>query len=97
MTPPLDTQTIQNALSDLPGWTLTNDQLTKTFEFQHFKEAFGFLTRVAFEAEAANHHPEITNVYRTVTLRLSTHDADGKVTRKDLDLAAAIESLNWLD
>ncbi len=95
MAKPLTKTQIESALSELPGWAYADEQITKTYEFHHFREAFGFLTRVAFEAEELGHHPEIFNVYKTVKLSLSTHDADGKVTQKDLDLAKAIESFNW--
>lgn len=85
-------------LRTLPGWTVTEgcDAICKSYPFTNFKEAIGFLVRVAFEAEALNHHPRIENVYRTVTLTLSTHDAGGKVTMKDIELAKAIEKFNWV-
>ena len=97
MSQPLSEQAIDTALSDLPGWSRDGDSITKEYQFAHFQEAFGFLTRVAFTAEAAGHHPEIFNVYATVRLTLNTHDAGGKVTQKDLDLAQAIEGFNWLE
>lgn len=95
---PMTTSQITSALSELPGWTFDSGDnvLSKKFEFEHFKEAMSFLVRVAFEAEAMNHHPDIHNVYKTVTLKLNTHDAGGKVTGKDVKLAKAIEHLNWL-
>ena len=100
MPDPLTPDAIDAALADLPGWSYdTAEQagkLSKTFNFDSFKEAMGFLVRVGFEAEAMNHHPEIFNVYSTVKIALSTHDADGKVTRKDADLAKRIESINWI-
>lgn len=96
MPEPLSTSAIEAALKDLPGWSHTDDKLAKKFEFDTFKEAMGFLVRVGFEAEAINHHPDLHNVYNTVDIKLSTHDADGKVTRKDVDLAEAIESVNWI-
>lgn len=86
---------IQEALSDLPGWSYADQQLVKTFQFGDFKEAMSFLMRLAFHAEAANHHPEIWNVYNQVKLRLTTHDADNQVTEKDVKLAQTIESFNW--
>lgn len=92
----LTNATIAAALKDLPGWSHGDDSLDKTFEFDTFKEAMGFLVRVGFEAEAMNHHPDIHNVYNTVDIKLSTHDADGRVTQKDLDLAGKIESVNWI-
>ena len=96
MSQPLADDAIHAALKNLPGWSLESNKLNKTFKFHHFKEAMSFLVRVAFEAEALNHHPEIHNVYSTVTLSLSTHDAGDKVTQKDLDLAQRVEHLNWL-
>lgn len=94
MAEPLSKQEIQDAIDDrLPGWEHDDDKLTKEFGFSDFREAFAFLTRIAFQAEDQVHHPEIFNVYNTVVISLSTHDAGGKVTEKDLKLAAAIESL----
>jgi 4a-hydroxytetrahydrobiopterin dehydratase len=55
------------------------------------------MVRVGFEAEAMNHHPDWTNVYNRVAIRLNTHDAGGKVTAKDVTLAQKIESLAWVD
>lgn len=94
MADPLGDDAIQQALNDrLPGWKHEDDKLRKEFGFSDFREAFGFLTRIAFEAEDQVHHPEIFNVYNTVRISLSTHDAGGKVTEKDLKLATTIESL----
>ena len=92
MSEPLATETLELALAALPGWKLEGGKLQKTFVFGDFREAFAFLTRVAFEAEALGHHPEILNVYKTVHLSLSTHDAGGAVTVKDVELAASIEA-----
>jgi len=74
-------------------WTKENNQLTKTFTFKDFVEAFGFITKVAFLAEKMNHHPEWSNVYNKVIIRLSTHDAGDVITEKDHQLAEAIEKL----
>ncbi|MCC6681998.1 MAG: 4a-hydroxytetrahydrobiopterin dehydratase [Phycisphaeraceae bacterium] len=95
---PLPSPRIADALADLPGWKFDADAgcLTKTYTFNHFREAISFLVRVAFEAERVQHHPEIHNVYRTVDLILCTHDAGNKVTQKDIDLALAIEKFNWV-
>jgi len=92
VTEALEQDAIDLALAALPGWEHEGDKLQKTFVFADFKEAFSFLTRVAFEAEALGHHPEILNVYRTVHLGATTHDAGDRVTAKDVELAAAIES-----
>lgn len=87
---------IRTALGELPGWAFKRDALAKTFVFPSFREAMGFMVRVAFEAEAMNHHPEWTNVYNRVAIRLNTHDAGGKVTAKDLELAARIQKISWV-
>jgi len=74
-------------------WKEENDQLIRTFRFRNFSEAFAFMTRVAMIAEKQSHHPECKNVYNTVEIRLSTHDAGNKVTDKDRKLAEAIDKL----
>ena len=84
---------IEAAISDLEGWESKDDKLTKLFKFKNFREAMVFLMRIAFEAEEMNHHPEIENVYNKVRISLTTHDADSKVTEKDLKLARRIETL----
>ncbi|MEC9080472.1 MAG: 4a-hydroxytetrahydrobiopterin dehydratase [Verrucomicrobiota bacterium] len=84
---------IQDYLNKLHGWALADDSIHKTYQFGSFSEAIGFITEMAFACEEANHHPEISNVYGTVFLRLRTHDAGNKVTQKDLDLAEQIEKL----
>jgi 4a-hydroxytetrahydrobiopterin dehydratase len=75
------------------SWEEKDHALERQFEFENFVEAFGFLTKLALLAEKANHHPEIQNVYNKVRLRLSTHDADNKITDKDRKLAEAIDAL----
>ena len=82
----------QNALGGLPGWTEAKDRdaIRKTFQFADFNEAFGFMTRVALQAEKMNHHPEWFNVYNRVEVVLSTHDSGG-VTERDIKLARFIE------
>jgi 4a-hydroxytetrahydrobiopterin dehydratase len=74
-------------------WQHTNNKLYKKFQFTNFSEAFAFMTRVAIEAEKANHHPLWTNVWNTVEIWLSTHDAGDVVTDKDRALANAIDRL----
>lgn len=74
-------------------WKNENNQLTKTFRFSDFSEAFGFMTRVALIAEKMNHHPTWTNTYNTVTFALSTHDAGNTVTEKDKALAKSIDAV----
>ncbi len=75
------------------GWKEKNNKLYRKFEFKDFSEAFAFMTRVAIEAEKMNHHPEWKNVYNTVEMWLSTHDAGDIVTEKDKKLAAKIDAL----
>jgi 4a-hydroxytetrahydrobiopterin dehydratase len=74
-------------------WTEENNRLKKTFRFKDFQEAFAFMTRVAFLAEKYEHHPNWSNVYNTVTIELTTHDAGNVVTEKDHKLAAAIDAI----
>ncbi|GIT92568.1 putative pterin-4-alpha-carbinolamine dehydratase [Jannaschia pagri] len=74
------------------GWTEDDGALTRQFTFQDFSEAWGFMTRVAMLAETADHHPEWSNVYNRVDIRLTTHDAGG-LTDKDTALATAINGL----
>lgn len=77
----------------MSNWKEQNDKLTRSFEFKDFSEAFGFMTRVAIEAEKMQHHPEWHNVYNKVEINLSTHDAGDKVTDKDRKLADKIDAL----
>lgn len=74
-------------------WTETDNSLYRKFIFTDFSEAFAFMTRVALLAEQQEHHPRWTNVWNTVEIWLSTHDAGNLVTEKDRALAAAIDSL----
>ena len=87
---------ITSALAALPGWAFKRNALVKTFKFGTFREAMSFMVRAAFEAEAMNHHPDWTNVYNRVAIRLNTHDAGGKVTAKDVTLAKKIQALSWV-
>jgi len=75
-------------------WKEEDNKLKKTFKFKDFQEAFGFMTRVAFLAEAAQHHPNWSNVYNKVDIELTTHDSGNKVTKKDHELAKAIDELS---
>lgn len=93
MAEPLSDDQIAKELSELSGWNHENNKLTKEFSFDNFRDAMVFINRIAFEAEEQVHHPEIFNVYNTVNISLSTHDAGGKVTEKDIKLAKTIESL----
>jgi 4a-hydroxytetrahydrobiopterin dehydratase len=84
----------KSALQGLPGWAELKgrDAITRTFVFRDFNEAFGFMSRVALVAEKHDHHPEWRNVYKTVEVVLSTHDAGG-VTHRDVDLARAMNAI----
>jgi 4a-hydroxytetrahydrobiopterin dehydratase len=74
-------------------WKEENNSLNKSFEFSNFIEAFAFMTKVAFLAEKANHHPNWSNVYNKVNISLNTHDAGDTVTEKDKKLAEAIDKV----
>jgi len=74
-------------------WTEEKNALVRSFRFRNFSEAFAFMTRVAILAEKMDHHPEWTNVYNRVDIRLSTHDAGNTITEKDRLLAAAIDRI----
>lgn len=93
---PLTPEEIGRALETLAGWTLQGDALARSYTFGSFCEAMSFMVRAGFEAEALNHHPEWTNIYNRVVLRLSTHDAGGKVTAKDVELARRIQQIAWV-
>ena len=82
------------ALSELKGWAEVSgrDAIARKFVFKDFNEAFGFMTRVALVAEKMDHHPEWFNVYKTVEVTLSTHDAGG-VTELDIKLAEAMDKI----
>lgn len=77
----------------MSAWVEREGKLCRTFRFADFSEAFAFMARVALVAEKMNHHPEWTNTWNTVDIRLSTHDAGGRITEKDRRLAAAIDAI----
>lgn len=81
---------IQSFLTGHEQWTLEAGKLHREFGFSNFIEAFGFMTEVALLAEKMNHHPEWSNVYKTVTVNLVTHDVDG-LTELDFKLAAKMD------
>ena len=74
-------------------WKEENNALYAELIFKDFVEAFGFMTKVAMHAELMNHHPEWSNVWNTVKIKLNTHDAGNIVTEKDRNLAQKIEEL----
>jgi 4a-hydroxytetrahydrobiopterin dehydratase len=81
-----------DALAKLPGWTLAPDgkAISRTFVFRDFNEAFGWMARVALTAEKLDHHPEWRNLYKTVEVTLSTHEAGG-LSERDIALATAMD------
>jgi 4a-hydroxytetrahydrobiopterin dehydratase len=85
---------IAEALAALPDWARTADgiAIARSFRFANFVDAFGFMSKVALLAERADHHPEWSNVYNRVEVRLTTHDCGG-LSRRDAKLATAIDAL----
>ena len=92
MRPVLSPDELSALARDLPAWTLESDgkAISRTFKFADFKLAFAFMTRVAAEADRMDHHPEWSNIYNTVSIRLTTHDSGG-VTESDIRLAEEID------
>lgn len=88
----LATAEIGERLKELSHWSIKDGKLYRQVVCKDFVGAFGFMTQVALLAEKANHHPEWSNVYKTVDIYLTTHEADGISTR-DFELAAAIDAL----
>ncbi|OIQ28577.1 MAG: 4a-hydroxytetrahydrobiopterin dehydratase [Bacteroidetes bacterium MedPE-SWsnd-G2] len=88
----LDSDTIEKKLLHLPEWDYFDNALQAEFEFENFKDCFSAMSRIAFECEALNHHPNWSNTYNILNISLSTHDANG-VTQADFDLAHAIEAI----
>lgn len=83
---------VESFVDTHPDWSWADTEITRTFEFSDFNESVGFVTRVAMEAEKANHHPDIDVRWNKVTLTLSSH-SEGGLTQKDLDLADTAEGL----
>ena len=92
----LDPDTRETTLATLKdaGWSLVEgrDALTRTFKFKDFSEAFGWMSRVALLAEKMDHHPEWSNVYRTVEVTLTSHDVGG-LSERDVKMAQAIDEM----
>jgi 4a-hydroxytetrahydrobiopterin dehydratase len=90
----LSVEARKSALAKLSGWSdvAGRDAIAKTFTFKDFNQAFGFMTRIALVAEKMDHHPEWSNVYKTVAVTLATHDAGG-VTDLDITLAEAMDRI----
>lgn len=79
-------------MDKIEGWEYRNNAIETTHQFRNFREAFANMTLIAFECEVQNHHPDWTNVYNRLKIRLSTHDAGG-ITEKDFRLAHAIDKI----
>ena len=84
---------LQKEVTTLANWSVKEGKLHAEFRFETFVEAFAFMTKVAFAAEASQHHPEWRNVYNRVTIDLVTHDAGNAISQHDIDLARQIDSL----
>lgn len=90
----LSKDAIKEALAGLEGWSLAadGDSINRVFNLRNFSEAFAFMTRVALVAEKMDHHPDWSNVYKTVDITLNTHDAGG-LTALDMELAKKINRI----
>lgn len=88
----MDADEISRRLATLPGWRVHDGKLRRELAFPDFRRAFAFLTSVALAAEAADHHPDWSNSYGRVVIDLVSHDV-GRITERDLRLAATIEAL----
>jgi 4a-hydroxytetrahydrobiopterin dehydratase len=88
----LSSSDIDARLAKLPGWSRQGDAITRQYTFRGFPDAIAFMTRLAFDAEAADHHPDLQVNYRRVTVTWSTHD-EGGVTEKDIDGAKQADAI----
>lgn len=88
----LDDTAVRNRLADLDGWDIDDGRLHRTFEFEDFVQAFGFMSSVALVAERINHHPDWSNSYKTVDIHLSSHDVGG-LSARDFELAGHIDAI----
>lgn len=88
----LSEKEIAKNLKDLKGWEYKGGAIERSYKFKNFKDAFSIMTRIAFECEQQNHHPDWSNVYSSLNIRLNTHDAGG-ITDKDFKLADSIEKI----
>lgn len=89
----LSEEEIGAALQGLPGWSVVDGKLHKEFKFANFTSAFGFMTKVAIEANTMNHHPEWCNVWNKVVIELVTHEAGNRISELDVLLARKIEAM----
>lgn len=87
----LDRSTIDAELAQVPGWTSADEAIHRNYQLASFRQAIDLIVQIADLADAADHHPELTNVYNRLSVTLTTHDAGG-VTRRDIELARRIEA-----
>ena len=85
---------VRTALKELSGWEVKGGKLHKTFKFDTFAQAIGWMVAVAFHADKADHHPTWSNTYNKVQVDLSTHDLDDAISNLDVDLARKMEALS---
>ncbi len=90
--PVLPDDQVRQELADLPGWQLGESRIEREYRLEDFRQTVAFVVRIAFEAETANHHPDLDLRYNRLHVGLSTH-SEGGVTTKDVELARAIEAL----
>ena len=88
----LSSEDVSTRLKGLSDWSERDGKLHRELRFESFRDAFAFMTRVAFEAETMNHHPDWSNSYSTVVIDLSSHDVGG-ISERDFKLAAAIDAI----
>jgi 4a-hydroxytetrahydrobiopterin dehydratase len=91
MTPALNEEELKLAMQDLPEWSGNLNGIIRRYQFSDFPAAIAFMHKLVDAIEAEQHHPEWTNIYNTVSVRLRTHDADNQVTAKDIKLAHLLE------
>jgi 4a-hydroxytetrahydrobiopterin dehydratase len=89
----LSQQQVQDGVAKLKNWSVKEGKLHAEFKFDDFVEAFAFMTKVAFAAESAQHHPEWRNIYNRVTIDLVTHDAGDAISQNDMDMARQIDTI----
>jgi 4a-hydroxytetrahydrobiopterin dehydratase len=92
-TEPLTPQEIEDRLAGLPGWSLDGDRLTRTYRLASHFAATALVVHIAQTQEELNHHSDLTLGYNTVVLAVNSHDAGGRVTEKDVELARRVEEL----
>jgi len=88
----LSENAITSRLKELAGWEYKDGAIERNYKFKNFKDAFSIMTRIAFECEQQNHHPDWSNVYSSLNIRLNTHDVGG-ITTNDFKLAESIEKI----